>query len=80
VLRSFCTVTAEVASSSLVVPAILFKHFQRIGESALGSDRVHREDPAYPFCSTCFTSLLCAKRFSPMFACAYRSRVIRLLA
>ena len=34
------TVTAEVASSSLVVPAISFKHLPRIGKSGLGSDRV----------------------------------------
>ena len=34
------TVTAEAAGSSPVVPAIPFRHFQRIDKSAVGSDRL----------------------------------------
>src|SRR5260370_39545573 len=46
----YITVTAEVASSSLVVPAILFKRVRRI---SLKPSRARKGHVSRPFCALC---------------------------
>jgi hypothetical protein len=50
VTSGYWTVTAEVASSSLVVPAILFKHLWKVWLSSVGTKRnikqIHLPPPA----------------------------------
>ena len=65
-------VTAEVASSSLVVPAILFKHLRKVRLPGVGTKRnnknIHFPPPATAVCvcsgKIILTTLLCASLFA----------------
>src|SRR6266478_4065225 len=84
------SVTAEVASSSLVVPAITFKHLPEVLDFRAGTKR-HKIGTRYGDCpgrayvSSVFsgnnsaTTAACAVRFSAVTACVYVSSVTRIV-
>jgi hypothetical protein len=84
------TVTAEVASSSLVVPAISFKNLPKVLHFRMGTKRHkigtgNRAFPSRAYVSCVFsrnksaTTASCAFRFSVVTACVYVSRVTRIV-
>jgi hypothetical protein len=83
-------VTAEVASSSLVVPAISFKHLPEGLDFRAGTKRHkigtrHGVCPGRVYVSSVFsgdnsaTTAACAVRFSAVTACVYVSSVTRIV-
>src|SRR6266478_1338247 len=84
------SVTAEVASSSLVVPAISFKHLPKGLHFRAGTKRHkigtrHGVCPARAYVSSVFsgnnsaTTAACAVRFSAVTACVYVLSVTRIV-
>src|ERR1035437_10204229 len=70
-----CPVTAEVASSSLVVPAILFKELPDV------TPETPTHNPTHIYCTVTFIPTAvrnspCAARVSSLSSCVYRSRVV----
>ena len=88
--NSRSAVTAEVASSSLVVPTIPFKHLPEVLDFRAGTKR-HKIGtrvgicPSGAYVSSVFsgnnsaTTASCAVRFSAVTACVYVSSVTRIV-